>query len=152
MYTTNLLALHSASACARLPASITILLRYTCHLIHSNDKPTFKHHPKKHQPGKWRLITDLSFPEGASVDDAIDSSLCSLVYTSVEQVAEVALKLGPGSLLAKLISSLCTDLSESTLLIGTCLVWNGKETRMLMVRFHSVCALRQKSLIQWLML
>ena len=22
--------------------------------------------PKKHQPGKWRLITDLSFPEGSS--------------------------------------------------------------------------------------
>ena len=58
--------------------------------------------PKKHQPGKWRLITDLSFPEGASVNDAIDSSLCSLVYTSVEHVAEVALKLGPGSLLAKI--------------------------------------------------
>ena len=58
--------------------------------------------PKKHQPGQWRLITDLSFPEGASVNDAIDSSLCSLVYTSVEHVAEVALKLGPGSLLAKI--------------------------------------------------
>ena len=24
---------------------------------------------KKHQPDKWRLITDLSFPEGASVND-----------------------------------------------------------------------------------
>lgn len=23
----------------------------------------------RHQPGKWRLITDLSFPEGASIND-----------------------------------------------------------------------------------
>ena len=30
--------------------------------------------PKKHQPGKWRLITDLSFPEKKSVNDAIDAS------------------------------------------------------------------------------
>ena len=59
-------------------------------------------YPKKHQPGKWRLITDLSFPEGASVIDAIDPALCSLEYTSVEQVAEAALKLGSGSLLAKI--------------------------------------------------
>ena len=36
--------------------------------------------PKKHQPGKWRLITDLSYPEGTSVNDAIDPSLCSLIY------------------------------------------------------------------------
>ena len=58
--------------------------------------------PKKHQPGKWRLITDLSFPDSASVNNGIDPSLCSLVYISVEQVAETALKLGPGSLLAKI--------------------------------------------------
>ena len=36
--------------------------------------------PKKHQPGKWRLITDLSFPEGLSVNDAIDPKLCTLSY------------------------------------------------------------------------
>ena len=41
--------------------------------------------PKKHQPGKWRLITDLSFPEGASVNDAIDPSMCSLKYVTVNQ-------------------------------------------------------------------
>ena len=27
---------------------------------------------KRHQPGKCRLITDLSYPEGSSVNDAID--------------------------------------------------------------------------------
>ena len=34
--------------------------------------------PKPHQPGKWRLITDLSHPCGASVNDGIDPQLCSL--------------------------------------------------------------------------
>ena len=43
--------------------------------------------PKKYQLGKWRLITDLSYPEGSSVNDAIDPSLCSLSYTSVDVVA-----------------------------------------------------------------
>jgi len=38
--------------------------------------------PKKHQPGKWRMITDLSFPEGHSVNDAIDPEACSLSYIS----------------------------------------------------------------------
>ena len=27
--------------------------------------------PKNHQPGKWRLIVDLSYPEGNSVNDGI---------------------------------------------------------------------------------
>ena len=58
--------------------------------------------PKKHQPQKWRLITDLSFPDHASVNEAIDPTLCSLEYTSVEEVAEAALRLGSGSLLAKI--------------------------------------------------
>ena len=31
---------------------------------------------KKHQTGKWRVITDLSFPEGANINDAIDPTLC----------------------------------------------------------------------------
>ena len=57
--------------------------------------------PKGRVPGKWRLITDLSFPEGSSVNDGIDPALCSLQYTSVEKVAAAARRLGPGALLAK---------------------------------------------------
>ena len=34
---------------------------------------------KGHTPGKWRLILDLSFPEGLSVNDGIPSDLCSIV-------------------------------------------------------------------------
>ena len=57
---------------------------------------------KKHQPGKWQLITDLSFPEGKSVNDAIDPKLCSLKYITVDQVAKQAIALGEGSLIAKI--------------------------------------------------
>ena len=58
--------------------------------------------PKGHTPGKWQLITDLSYPAGGSVNDGIDASLCSLQYTTVEAVANRALSLGKGALLAKL--------------------------------------------------
>ena len=50
--------------------------------------------PKKHQPGKWHLITDFSFPKGASVNATIDTSLCSLKYISVEKVTKQAVALG----------------------------------------------------------
>ena len=53
--------------------------------------------PKKHQPNKWRMITDLSFPTGSSVNDAIDPALCSLQYVS----AMASLELGKGAFLAK---------------------------------------------------
>ena len=57
--------------------------------------------PKGHNTGKWRLITDLSFPPGQSVNDGIDPSLCSLSYILVDQVANVAAGFGGGALLAK---------------------------------------------------
>ena len=40
----------------------------------------------KCQPRKWRLIVDLSAPEGGSVNDGIDCGLCSLQYVSVEDI------------------------------------------------------------------
>ena len=69
---------------------------------------TFGVIPKKRQPGKWRLITDLSSPKGCSVNDAIDPSMCSLSYVSVDQVAALAMQLGHGALLAKIDVSLLT--------------------------------------------
>ena len=50
---------------------------------------------------KWRLITDLSFPPDRSVNDGIDPEFCSLSYTTVDDVADVAVRLGVGALLAK---------------------------------------------------
>ena len=55
----------------------------------------------KGSSGKWRLILDLSSPEGASVNDGIDSNLCSLKYATVDQAAELMLRLGRGALMAK---------------------------------------------------
>ena len=57
--------------------------------------------PKGHNTGKWRLITDLSYPHGQSVNDGIDPSLCSLSYSTVDDVADVVVKLGRGALLSK---------------------------------------------------
>ena len=57
---------------------------------------------KKHKPGKWRLIVDLSAPEGHSINDGIEKALCSLSYISVDNVANAILQLGPGTLLGKM--------------------------------------------------
>ena len=40
--------------------------------------------------GKWRLISDLSFRRGYSVNDGIAPALCTLHYTSVDKVAKEA--------------------------------------------------------------
>ena len=58
--------------------------------------------PKGHQPGKWRLIVDLSAPKGASINDGIEPELCSLTYTSVDRAVQVLLELGQGCVMAKL--------------------------------------------------
>ena len=57
--------------------------------------------PKQHQPGKWRLIVDLSHPSGHSVNDGIPKPLCSLSYITVDSAIAEILKLGRGALLAK---------------------------------------------------
>ena len=58
--------------------------------------------PKPHQPGKWRLILNLSSPRGASVNDGIDPDLCSISYVRIDQAAKRALDMGHGALMAKL--------------------------------------------------
>ena len=57
--------------------------------------------PKNHQPGKWRLIVDLSHPRGASVNDGVEPELCSMKYTSVDEAVRKVLALGAGTLMAK---------------------------------------------------
>jgi len=58
--------------------------------------------PKKNRPGKWRLIVDLSAPEGLSVSDAINKEWCSLSYVSVDDVVKCTLQKCRGALLVKL--------------------------------------------------
>ena len=57
--------------------------------------------PKRSSSG-WRLILDLSSPEGRSVNDGIDPDLCSLSYVTIDDAARAILESGPGSLLAKI--------------------------------------------------
>jgi len=57
--------------------------------------------PKGHQPGKWRLIVDLSHPKSRSVNDGIPKSLCSLKYITVDDAIQEILQLGQGAHLAK---------------------------------------------------
>ena len=56
--------------------------------------------PKK-QSDCWCLILDLSAPEGWSVNDGINPTLCSFSYISVDQAAEVISRIGHSALLAK---------------------------------------------------
>jgi hypothetical protein len=57
--------------------------------------------PKAGQPGKWRLILDLSSPHGRSVNDGIDPEQFSLQYIKFDKVAAMVTKLGWGALMAK---------------------------------------------------
>ena len=58
--------------------------------------------PKPHQPGKWRLIVDLSDTSGGSVNDGVDPTLCSLSYKTVDDAVRVILQKGRDTLLTKL--------------------------------------------------
>ena len=51
--------------------------------------------------GSWRLITHLSYPPGASVNDFVDPERCSVQYTSFDQAIDMVASLGPGALIAK---------------------------------------------------
>ncbi|OCT80557.1 hypothetical protein XELAEV_18027368mg [Xenopus laevis] len=56
--------------------------------------------PKK-ETGKFRMIQHLSYPEGGSVNDALDKEQCRVQYQSFDEALEEVKKLGGGALLAK---------------------------------------------------
>ena len=58
--------------------------------------------PKANQPGKWRLILDLSSPYQQSVNDGIPRELCSMRYITIDDAVKKILSLDQGCLLAKL--------------------------------------------------
>ena len=57
--------------------------------------------PKKGQPGKWRLIVDLSSPGGASVNDGINPDEFTLHYITVDQIICMVSRFCKGALIAK---------------------------------------------------
>ena len=54
---------------------------------------------KKNKPGKYRLIVNISAPEGASVNDGISSVVSSFHYVTVREVARM---IPQGAFLAKI--------------------------------------------------
>ena len=56
----------------------------------------------KAELGRWCLILDLSSPKGNSVNHGIAKELCTVSYTTVDEVAARVLKMGRGVLMAKL--------------------------------------------------
>lgn len=56
--------------------------------------------PKK-DPGQFRLIHHLSYPEGCSVNDGIDPAFCRVVYASFDTALKWVRRCGPGALMAK---------------------------------------------------
>ena len=52
--------------------------------------------PKKGQPGKWRLIVDLSSPGGLSVNDGINAEDYTMQYIRVDQIINISLSMVVG--------------------------------------------------------
>ena len=71
----------------------------------------------KNTPGKWRLIVDMSSPEGFSVNDGIPGALCSLFYVTINDTIQGILVYRRGTLLAKVdIRSAYTGQFQFTLM------------------------------------
>ena len=69
----------------------------------------------KSTAGKWRLIVDMSDPDGASINDGICESVCSLTYVTVSDAVQSIMQLGQGALLlAKVDIKSAYSMSQST--------------------------------------
>ena len=83
--------------------------------------------PKKHQPGKWRLILDLSSPDGHSVNDGIRKDPFTVQYMKVDDIIDRIMTLGRGTLLAKVdVESAYRIIPVHPLMIVIFLACNGK--------------------------
>ena len=58
--------------------------------------------PKK-QPGEFRMIHRLSFPQGGSVNDFIPQEFCSVNYATVDNEVQIIRRLGKGVLWLRLM-------------------------------------------------
>ena len=75
---------------------------------------------KKNKPGKWRMIVDLSAPQGMSVNDGIDSELSSLSYVTIDQLAALVVSEGKGAFWSKQTSKKRTEWSQCMQKTSTC--------------------------------
>ena len=67
--------------------------------------PNFQSSPlglvPKHDPGKFRLIHDLSFPKGDSINFYTSKEFTTVQYESLDRVVELVMSCGPRCLIAK---------------------------------------------------
>ena len=67
--------------------------------------PNFQRSPlglvPKHDPGKFRLIHDLSFPKGDSINFYTSKEFTTVQYESLDRVVELVMSCGPRCLIAK---------------------------------------------------
>jgi hypothetical protein len=68
--------------------------------------------PKKR--GGWRMITNLSYPPGNSVNDFIDPNICSVNYSTFDDAISLISNKGKGALLGKM------DISSAFRLLPVC--------------------------------
>ena len=64
--------------------------------------------------GKWRLIVDMSFLKGSSVNDGIREAVSSHTYVGIGDAMKVIVQLGKGTLLAKADIRVLTGMSQFT--------------------------------------
>ena len=80
--------------------------------------------------GKLRLLTDLAYRQGSSVNDSIPKELCCITCKGIQEAIDKIMRLGRGALLAKFDLSRvcrCFPICEST---GTYLKCIGNEIIM----------------------
>ena len=58
-------------------------------------------HSEENQPGKWRLVFELSSAPAQSVNDGITAELYLLHYIRVDDALRALVELGPDALIAK---------------------------------------------------
>ena len=98
--------------------------------------------PKKHQPGKWRLILDLSSPDGHSVNDGIRKDPFTVQYMKVDDIIDGIMSLGRAPYLQSLTWKVPIALFPSTLMIIIFLACSGKAITLLTWPYLLVCVQR----------
>ncbi|CAJ0957897.1 unnamed protein product [Ranitomeya imitator] len=78
--------------------------------------------PKKEQ-GSFRLIHHLSYPKGASLNDEVDTGLCSVRYSSFDEAIEILQKFGHNALC---YLCMCADYCTLCCLIASHNSFNGE--------------------------
>ena len=65
----------------------------------------------KRKPGEFRVIHNLSNPEGTSINDGISTDLCTVQYQTIDDAIKLVKHYGKSSLLSK------TDIENSFRLV-----------------------------------